>query len=230
MMFKQRMMGTIVVGSLGVAMAAPVAAEVQPGWYVGVSPGQASYDVSQDDLDEIVIDAFASAGAPIISGTSSLDDSDTAWSIFGGYRFNPYLAVEVGYVDLGSAEYRSSGTVNLSGSVTPASFNMDFSSTGFTVATLGSLPLGEMFDVHARLGIFFSDMEIDMSTTIGTGSASDQLSASSEDVFYGLGAAWHFGGNWSLSGDWQRYDAVGDEEETGEGDIDVLSLSLAYKF
>jgi hypothetical protein len=135
-------------------------------------------------------------------------------------------------VDLGSAEYRSSGTVNPQGPVTsvPSSANIDFSASGFTLGGVGSLPLGEMFDVHARFGIFFSDMEIDIGTAIATASDSENLSASSEDLYYGVGAALHVGANWSFSADWQRYADVGDEDESGEGDIDALSLSIMFRF
>jgi OOP family OmpA-OmpF porin len=231
-MLKQRIMGVIALGSLGIAMAAPATAEVQPGWYIGVSPGQSSFDISKDELDDVIVSAYASAGAPLISGSSTFDDSDTSWSIFGGYRFNPFIAVEAGYVDLGNAPYRSSGNVNPPGPVasTPASANIDFSSTGITIAAVGSLPLGEMFDLHARLGLLFADTEIDLSTAIGTGRASDTLSSSSEDALYGIGAALHVGASWTLSVDWQRFVDVGDEEETGEGDIDLLSLAAAYRF
>src|SRR5690242_13985546 len=49
-------------------------------------------------------DAAASArfGPP---GHSSLDDSTEVWEARVGYRFNRYLAGEIGYVNLGRGEY-----------------------------------------------------------------------------------------------------------------------------
>jgi hypothetical protein len=50
------------------------------------------------------------------------------------------IAVELGYVDLGAAEYRSSGTVNPPGpiAVAPATANIDVESKGFTLRGIGS--------------------------------------------------------------------------------------------
>lgn len=227
-MFRKRMVSAL---ALGIGMAGPAAAEVQQGWYFGVSPGQATYDISKEELDEIVVDAFFANGAPVLTGTSSLEDSDTAWSILGGYRFNPFIAIEAGYIDLGAAEYRSSGTVNPPGPVlsAPATANIDFESAGFTLAGVGSLPLGDMFDLHSRIGIYFADTEISVGLTMDSVGARETLSGSSQDVFYGIGAGLHVGTNWSFSLDWQRYADVGDEDKTGEGDIDTLSLSLMYR-
>jgi OOP family OmpA-OmpF porin len=53
----------------------------EAGWYVGASLGQ-----SQVDVD--------------CSGTTTCDDKDSAWKIFGGYQFNRNFSVELGYTDL----------------------------------------------------------------------------------------------------------------------------------
>lgn len=100
-MIRSRMTGRFSIGlSIAVAVAMPVSAEVRQGWYFGASPGQAEYDIDKGELDTLVLDVFDELGAPISGGSSDLDDKDTTWSIFGGYRFSPYLAVEAGYVDM----------------------------------------------------------------------------------------------------------------------------------
>jgi hypothetical protein len=49
--------------------------------------------------------ALIGAGA---SGLSSSDKGSTdKWRLQGGYRFNPNLAVEAGYIDFGKAEYQA---------------------------------------------------------------------------------------------------------------------------
>lgn len=216
---------------LALATAATSAMAEDSGWYFGVTGGQAEYDLSQDELDAIVLDAFAGAGAPVLTGSSSLEDSDTSLSLFGGYRFSPYLAVEAGYVDLGTAEYRSTGTVNPPGPVAsaPASYALDIEAKGFSAAALGSIPLGKSFDVHGHLGLLFSDTEFSQRANISTTSAAESFSANSQDVFYGIGAGLHLGERWAFSLDWQQFKDVGDEEETGEGDVDRLSLGVTYK-
>lgn len=229
-MIKHRTIGAVALG-LGLAMAVsmPAAAETAQGWYFGVSPGQSQYDINKGELDAVVLDAFAGQGLPVASGSSSLEDSDMAWSIFGGYRFSPYLAVEAGYSDLGTAEYRSSGTIDVLGVQVPANFDIDFETNGFTVAGIGTAPLGDMFDVHARLGMFFADSEVGLSSTVADVSVGDSLSASSQELFYGVGAAMDFGANWSLSLDWQQYKDVGEEDETDETDVNSITLALIFR-
>lgn len=225
--------------ALGLALAAAAAtasADGASGWYFGVSGGEAKADLSKDELDEVALDIF-STGAAVLSGSSELEDSDNSFSLFGGYRFSPYFALEAGYIDLGTAEYRATGRIDPFGSLPAlnAFYSADFEVTGFTAAAMGSVPLGQMFDAHARLGVLFSDTEI--SETLGasvpgsTATTSDGLttSANSQDLFYGLGVGLRLGERWAFSLDWQQFKDVGDEDETGESDIDRLSLGVVFK-
>ena len=52
------------------------------GFYIGGALGQSSFDVE-------------------CARTTSCDDSDSSWKIFGGYQFNKHFALEFGYADLG---------------------------------------------------------------------------------------------------------------------------------
>jgi OmpA-OmpF porin, OOP family len=112
--------------------------------------GQSQVDVDQDELDAGVVGLLEEEGANVLSGSSELEDSDTAWSRFGGYRLSPYFAVEAGYQDLGTITYGSSGTIAIPGvpGTFPASVNIDFESSGLTLAGVGSGPLGESVDLH----------------------------------------------------------------------------------
>lgn len=67
-------------------------ADSERGWYAGIAAGTATFN-----------DA---ANSP------TLDDSDTSFSLFGGFRFNRYLAVQGNVVDLG--EYADSGSILVS--------------------------------------------------------------------------------------------------------------------
>ncbi len=211
--------------ALSMASAASWADEVG-GWYFGVTGGQAKGDVSKADFDEEVLSAFDLMGAPVFSGTSSLDDSDTSFSLFGGYRISEYFSVEAGYVDLGTEKYRASGLIAPS---VPATFSAEFESKGFTAAAIGAVPIGHSFDVHGRAGIYFADSEVSGRATIGSSVGTSSLSANSQDFFYGLGVGMQVGQNWSFSLDWQQFKDVGDEDKTGETDVDRLSLGVTYR-
>lgn len=228
MLFK-RMIGCALGLSLGFAAASANAGE--PGWYMGISGGSATADLDQDLYDDIVLSAFESVG-DVLSGESSLDDNDMTWSIFGGYRLNSYIAIEAAYLDLGEPGYHAEGVLDPFGAVPPLGMeaNIDFASTGFTTAFIGSLPIGEMFELHARAGIFFSDTEVTLSAGDGDVSDSEKFSGTDTDIFYGAGMAVHLGSSWSVSLDYQLFKDVGNEDDTGETDVDSLTLGLIYRF
>ena len=229
-----------VMCGLGLLALAPHAiAEVDRGFYLGVGVGESTYkDLSQDEFDDIVVSSFIGAGAPVISGNSSFEDGATSLAIFAGYRFNPYIAVEGGYINLGATEYRFSGQVNPPGptSSIPASLSMDIESTGITLSGLGSIPLTSIFDLHGRLGFFISDTELKVRTNIEASTASESETLDSESVFFGVGGAFHIGNHFTVSLDWTRYDNVGDEDEDDDPDteagidIDLLSVSASFRF
>ncbi|HEY6641448.1 outer membrane beta-barrel protein [Povalibacter sp.] len=219
---------------LAMAMALSSANAAEAGFYVGVQGGQATADLDQEELDFLAEDVFLFAGVPLIAGTgsSSLDDGVTTWSVTAGYRLNPYLALEASYLDLGTFEYRAGGLVNPPGPVTSlqADLGIDFSSTGFTTAVIGGIPLGESFDLHGKLGIFFSETEIEVSVAGDVGNGSDGISSSDTDVFYGAGVSWFIGANWTLGLDYLLYKDVGNEDDTGETDVESVTLLAAYRF
>jgi OOP family OmpA-OmpF porin len=215
-----------------------VSAEVQPGFYVGIGAGESSFDIKKSDFDAAVLSGLRSGGLIVTSNASSFEDSDTTLALFAGYHFNQYIAVEAGYIDLGAAEYRSTVIVNPPGPVVslPVAASIDVESTGFTLAGLGSLPVGNFFELHGRLGLFFAQTDLSLTANVASTSDGDTETFDSIGGFYGVGAGFNFGEHWSLSLDWTRYDNVGDEDEdddvsTEAGfDIDALSISAMFRF
>jgi hypothetical protein len=227
------------IGGLGLATAqAAVAAEVQPGFYFGVSAGESSYDIEKSELDGVVLSVLLSEGLFVTSNVSTLEDSDSTLALFAGYHFNQYIAVEAGYIDLGAAEYRSAGTINPPGPIVsaPTAMSVDVESTGFTLVALGSLPVGTVVDLHGRLGFLFAQTDLSVSATVGPSTGTDSQTLDSIGGMYGVGVGFNFGEHWSLSLDWTRHDNVGDEDEdddvtTEAGfDVDVLSVSGMFRF
>lgn len=216
----------------------PASAETEAGFYVGLSAGQSSFDIEKSELDSVVLDVLFSQQLFVTSRSSTFEDSDTELSFFAGYHFNPYIAVEAGYVDLGTAEYRSAQTVNPPGPIVsaPTSVDVDVESTGFTVSALGSLPLGDVVDLHGHIGFLFANTDLSVAARIGAGVGKDTESLDSIGGFFGVGAGFNFGEHWSVSLDWTRYDNVGDEDEDDDArteagfNIDALSVSAMFRF
>jgi OOP family OmpA-OmpF porin len=188
---------------LGLA-AIPSMAQAE-NWYAGASAGQSKVqDMIECDLD--------------ISCSS--DDTDTGWKIFGGYQFNPNGAVEFGYVDLG--KFVASGTDSFLGDV-----SFDAKPSGFTAALVGSLPIGQNFGLMGKVGMFFWDVDVNASSSV-LGSGSD--SSSGTDLTFGLGLKYDFSKIVGVRAEWERFMDVGDDNTTGQSDIDLLSVGVVFKF
>lgn len=209
------------VGLLSLVTCAAGAAE--SGWYAGVTAGQGMYDIEKDDLDELALFIYDNAGATVLSAESDLDDKGFAWSVFGGYQFTKYFAAELGYADVGSAKYHAEGLVIPPGGVSPEpdAFNADLSAKGPTLAAVGTLPLNDRFSLQGRAGLFFADTTIEFD--------GGEVSENSNDVFLGIGAAFEINPRLSLSLNFVHYKDVGDEDETGEADVNVVNLALTTR-
>ena len=185
---------------LGMVFAPLAQAE---GGFAGVGFGQTSVDIECD-----------------LNITCSADDSDTGFKIFGGYQFNPNFAFEVGYYDLGEAKV--SGTDSFLGSTTAT-----IEASGFNFALVGSIPLGERFELMAKAGIFRWEMDVSATSSIfGSGSENE----TGFDPMFGIGGAFNFTKNLGVRVEYEKFLDVGDEDTTGQSDVDFLSASLIFRF
>lgn len=185
-----------VLGLMAAAAAAPGVAQDDKGIYLGGSGGVAHYTRSCD---------FANVPC---------DDKDVAWRVFGGYRFNRWIAAEIGYVDLGEA----SGDGFLAGQ--PASFQ--FEAYAFDASAVGTVQLVGGLHAFGRFGIYWARSTVNQQFVGFTG----QTGASTNHNYtYGAGLQYNLG-PLGLQASWQRYDNVGDVED----DIDYFSLGVLWKF
>jgi hypothetical protein len=88
----------------------------------------------------------------------------------------------------------------------------------FDIAFRGILPLGERFDLFARLG--YSNVSVD-STLAGT-SASASASATDWRLLYGLGADLKLGKSFGLRAEWEAWDV--------EGSLQEYSIGAYFRF
>lgn len=123
------------------------------GLYLGAGIGQ--FNVEIDDPEELgeTIDSF--------------DSDDTSWKIFGGWRFGPFFAVELDWLDLGNPDDTIGNT------------SVESEITGIAPYLIGTLPLGPV-ELFARAGYYFYDIEVN-AQSVRTVDESD------EDFVYGGG-------------------------------------------
>lgn len=181
-------------------------------FYFGASVGQSKIDVGNcDDLDD----------GSLVS--CSIDDSDIGYKLYGGYHFNPHIAVEGGYVDLGevkaTANSDGSGPVWLAGALEAKG-----EAKGFLLQGVFGGNVHEKVALFASAGLLFASTDVEVSN--GGFAASE--SASDPETKFGVGAKIGINDRFSLRGEWERFMDVGDDN-TGEGDVDLLSAGIEYK-
>jgi OOP family OmpA-OmpF porin len=242
-------------------LSAPAAfAEQDRGFYFGIWAGTGEIDLgSKRELDGLFTELLdlQLAIVPLQPGTnltampmsSKLDDTVSPWGAQVGYRFNNWVAVEVGYVNLGEATYTLSGAIagNYAFFDGTAVVNrplaggfesgIDVTSQGITAAALGMLPLGQHFDLHLRGGIYYADTRVTQRLRyIDLVDQSDvfnllhhRADASQTELFAGVGAAWNINESFTLRVEYQKFFDIGDDEKTGESDVDVINFAVLFK-
>lgn len=148
--------------------------------------------------------AFAQGYVGATLGQADLDlqgfDDPTSYSVFGGYRFGKYIAIEGSYIDFGDAD----------DDIEPI-WNIDAS--GFDASVLAIFPVTETFELFAKVGATTWDAEL---TEAGYGKIED---ADGTDVSYGAGLAVNFTDNFGAFAQFVRVN-----------DIDVNNYSIGLKF
>lgn len=211
-------------------MGAAEARAADSGFYVGGLVGSSSFDVKEEDLAGLA-DVLGGFGLDITVDDTSLDDSDVAFGAVVGYRFLPWLAAEARYVDLGETTYRASGTVSAVESA-PLPFDLGLKAKvkGPALSVLGILPFAERWEVYARGEVLFADTKIEATIDVDGDTGSESDSANSTDFGIGVGVGASLGDHWAVRAEYERFMDVGDEEDTGETDVDLASVQVLYRF
>lgn len=139
------------------------------------------------------------------------DDTDTATRLFGGYRFNRNVAFEVGYSDLGKASASIPG------------ISEEWKATTWDFLAVGILPINEQFALLGKIGL--TSWSVD-----DTATGFPKESASGTDTTYALGVQYDLSSQIGLRAEWQNYSNLGDENTTGQSDVDVIGVSALYRF
>lgn len=150
------------------------------------------------------------------SDDKGLDDNGDTFKIFGGYRFNKFIALEGALVGLG----------------TDLGSNRDLSKDGLSVQAVGIWPVAKRVELLGKAGFFtweewqVNENQFDCSD-FGTGfictEDQDKIDDGTNGTF-GLGLNYHISKRWSLRAEWERF------LDVGEGDVDMLSLGSFYRF
>ena len=180
----------VVFGLLGAVASGSATAQLYAGGSVG-------YSQSKDICDVVV------AGV-------TCDDNDTAFRVFGGYQFNRYIALELGFADLGESTGEGPGG---------AGFTVE-AKEAFDLTALFSVPVADRLSLLLRIGAHRTRVTVtDPTRDEGDTSSAFMLGAGAEYTFGKLG----------VRAEWVRYDNVSGGT-IAESDIDVFSVGLLFRF
>lgn len=147
-----RLTTTLAAAVLACGMTA-AHADNERGLYLGAGVGL--FNIEVDDVD--TVDELDQA----------FDSDDTVFKVFGGWRFNPFISVELDYIDLGGPED------------TVEDVRIKAEINGIAPYLIGTIPLGPI-EGFARVGYYFYDVEI-------SGEDIGSVDDSGEDLVYGVG-------------------------------------------
>ena len=140
---------------------------------------------------------------------SQIDDSARSGHIALGYRFNRFMATEVGIYNLG--DFSQTAIVG------PAVAKAEYSGWVTGIALVPRLPIG-IFDLYARGGVQYYDVKADVVTTLG-GMKDDETGI---DVYGSLGASVNIGRHWSV---YLEYSIIYASDR-----VDTRGLGFRYHF
>lgn len=172
--------------------------------YVGISAGQAT------------VEDFCGGGE------SFCDDSAPTFRIHVGSKLSNFASFELGYRYIDDVE--ASGVVSGVGVAAAV--------TGHFVDTTLQLGMPEFgpFRVFTKAGLQFWRLNVDVAASNGVQTASASDSDTGVGFRTGLGMSYEIADELWLRADWDYLVNIGDENETGETDINVFSVGPEFKF
>lgn len=177
--------------------AAHAAQELTP-WYVGGGLGVNNYEPNCDQK------TMKTCG----------EDDPYAWDVFGGYLFNDYFGVELGYRDLGRAEW-----------VDYANKLNDAGAKGMTLGLVGFWPFADRWSLSAEAGA----MNYVLSNNKQWGS--EYYSDNGIAPYVGAGIGYNFTENFKLQAKYRRYENLDEDKwNTLEMESNYWGLELSYRF
>ncbi|OGU53246.1 MAG: hypothetical protein A2199_11600 [Hydrogenophilales bacterium RIFOXYA1_FULL_63_33] len=184
------------------------------------------YGVGEITRSNLSLDRNYFDGALLANGATGLSSSDsgnrTKWRLQGGYRFNPNLAVEAGYIDFGKAKY----TASTSGGSAQGSLKAG----GVDVAALLSLPLGDSLSVFGKAGVVAAKVDSRLAASGAAVAASGDASTHVVRPLLGVGALYKLSDHVDLRADYDHVSGLGKSGKTGKMTANMVSLGVAYNF
>jgi len=157
--------------------------------------------------------------------SGSTDSNAASYQIGAGFDFLRYGAFEATYVDFGQAEFN--GTLaGSNGSQTGTATSGTIDSTGYKAAVMGQVPLGRWVSLLGKVGAY--GFNVDRHEIVGTTMSSGD--ATGVEQLWGAGVRINATRRIGVRVEWERFTNMGDALDTGEGDTDLYSVGVVFRF
>lgn len=168
---------------------------------------------AEDSGFNIGLDLGRAEASKVCDNISRCDSSDTSAKAHVGFKFNPNLAVEAGYV--------SFGTIFKSNNNAAAASQK---SSAFTASALGTLNFTDLLGIYGRAGVARYD-------TKGSGMVSGVAVKDKDGItpFYGAGVKLNLTDNFALRGEYQLYTNIS-KIEGKKDDVQAIYAGLVFSF
>lgn len=191
-------------------------------YYAGLSLGSASADGSAGELEQ----ALANRG---YASTVSLDDSDTGYRIYAGWRFHEYISAEFGYANFGElSQSVTASTADPAGFLTALAEEQPLMSSGITLGVASDFSLNELgleesdfsrdFGVYGRAGLYVWKTEV----AYQAGTFNISRDDSGTDLYFGIGARYTLFEDFDIGLGYDYYGA--------ETAVSMINLTASYRF
>ncbi len=174
----------------------PAASDLRYSWLPYTTSGYVGISVGKGELHTSCV-----AGL-------SCEDPDTSGKVYTGGMFNPYLGIELGYIQWGDAEHNGGKQ----------------KARGVNAMLTGFVPLGPMFTLVGKVGTTYGWTK----SAPAVGVVAPAGSADAFALAYGAGVSFDFTRNWSVTLDWERHKLKFQNE--GRKDVDLATLGVKYRF
>jgi len=203
------------IGVLGASTLGMMAANASPnGVYVTGQLGYANTHMK----NKIVLSGAEGSGFSIPNNTSG-------GRLALGYQFNPYLAVEMGYMRL----LKQKGTLKLAPTSAWAAGSETLAQNAFDVAAKGIIPISDKLNIYGKIGVAY------LTSTITSDFNSIQ---NNQNDYFGIakhkfapeaavGVSYNITHNVALDTSWTHIQPLG---KNRPGNIDFVAVGIGYSF
>jgi len=218
----------VLAGSVG----AGTARAAQLGIYAGVSYAMVDKASMSSAYENEAVGIYGAFGFVPQTSSTSLDTKDSAYGFVVGWRLTEHIALEGGYMNLGTVAYKDRSTGLFANTPPPENWaqNIETSTSGIALSALGILPLSYRWEVYGRAGVLIANSEERVFITDNISSQTASRTQSTFELFAGAGVSFSLAEIYNIRLEYGRVFDAGDAKVVDEADVDMATLNVSVSF